>query len=77
MTSHSEVFNKIVDIECIEFFPYLEFYSLSNDEVKLVVENVDNYLYKNIANTEAELHAKTIWEDDIRTALIETHLSSR
>ena len=71
LVSHPNIFNKIIDGECVEFSPYLEFYSLSNDEVKLVVENVDNYLCKNIATTEAELFAKTIWEGDIRTSLIE------
>ncbi len=76
MSSNPEILNKILDIRCVEFFPYHEFYNLNNDEVKLVVEKVDAYLYINITTTQAELHAKEIWEEDVRTALIETYLSS-
>ena len=73
---YPNIFNKIIDIECIEFFPYHEFFSLNNDEVKLVVENVDSYLDENTPTTKAELCAKTIWQEDIRTSLIKTYFSS-
>ncbi len=77
LVSYPNIFNKIINTKCIEFFPYCEFYSLNNDEVKLIVESVDNHLDRNIATTKAELYAKDIWEKDIRTSLINTFLSSK
>ena len=74
MASHPEIFHKIIDIKCVEFFPYHEFFNLNNDEVKQLIEKVDAYLHRNLATTQAELYAKDIWETDIRTSLIEVSL---
>lgn len=75
LASYPKVFSKIINRECVEFFPYHEFYNLNNDEVKLVIENVDDYLRKNIATTQAELYAKKIWEEDIRSSLIQNNIT--
>lgn len=73
---YPEIFNKIIDSKCVEFFPYHEFYRLDRNEIKLVIEKVDEYLIKNTANSKAEFYAKDIWEKDLRTELIKKYLSN-
>lgn len=75
LASYPNIFNKIIDSECVEFFPYHEFYNLNNDEVEQLIEKVDDYLRRNTAITQAELYAKEIWEEDIRNALIKNNLA--